>query len=141
MSGRVVRAIPRTVLDYSYLAANTSEERVVVAHIDASQWTSAFAEIRLHGSSFGTNSGGKVEIFLVPDGSTEEDPKYSFISTAGSLGSQVINASTGVGNFLGFAASSNPSAMVAVVIVATQDTSSQLSLMVEISVDIVFKGA
>lgn len=139
MSGQTLRLLRRQALDFSFLDKNGSQTRVLVGKIPTSQYTIALLLVRFHNVSI---AGGQVDVMLVNDASTEEDPDHTFLGTAALSGSSVtVDSTTTVGDFSLAKVSGTFGSMVALLVKASQDgVTGQAPLMAEISVDLILKS-
>lgn len=136
MSGRVIRAVPRTDLDFSWVDNGTTEYRYAAGRIDASQFTQVDLWVRVHSREL--VSGGQILVRVIQDGYTNDDPGNSFLGSP--LATVTIDSSTEPGTLLTKAATSELGPALAVLVEAVQPASAG-SLIANISVDLALKGA
>ena len=88
-TGRVVRILDATYLDFSYVAAGGSEAMRLAAGVDVSGALSAELLVRLHMNRLESSRGATVVVSVYPSAPTALDPR-SFTSTTAD-GSVTIN--------------------------------------------------
>lgn len=142
MAGRVIRVIPRTAFDFSYLDKSLVEVRVLVGKIPVAEWTEARLLVRTHNRTIsGGSANGQIVVQASLDASTPEDPNHTFVSSAAIANLSVtVDASTEPGEFELSNAGTAIGSMLAIGVVATQDTTTdQGQLYVDISADLILK--
>jgi hypothetical protein len=138
MAGRVIRLVPKTPYEFNTLGVSGQTTLALAQRVDVSQYTELTLMVRVHALDI-PSGVGSIKVQAVPDGHTSEDPGLSFLDTGTVLGSVTIATGSAVPGYTTKALSAGAGPMIAVLLVASQDTSQVTNLDATISVDLCMK--
>jgi len=142
MAGRTIRVCPPRDFDFGGLGNSGEEEILIAERIDASQYDQLDLMVRVHDNS-AIPSGGKIEVLVVSDGFTTDDPSEDFFSAALSNGVQFNGDGNGFGPTAGTfeldEITSDLGAMVAVRVKGTQPATAVTNFTARLSIDLALK--
>ena len=88
MSGKTIRVLPRTKYDFSTLInASQTLTQTVAKQVTSAPYKEGVLQARLHTETFTQANGELVEVKVVNDAHTDEDPQDDFLDVGGSVAS------------------------------------------------------
>lgn len=139
MAGRTIRICPPRTFNFDDLANTDTDDEMVITiaeRIDASQYTAADLVVRVVSDVTVTNGSSYIQVRLVSDGFTPDDPSQDFFSST-ALASADYTANASAGD-LKVAAATDLGSMLAVQIAANAEGSAA-TLNGRFAIDLVLK--